>query len=106
MDKITFVAENGEVLFTPTGSTKQNKDIGLNIEQIAIEYPLYLKEIANRLANAEQKIELFEKTKQEVLERMVEFENEYNQYSESSLDYFGGKAEAMQVAMTIVKNTF
>ena len=42
-------------------------------------------------------------TTQAVIERIEEFETEYRSYSESSIDYFGGKAEAMGVAKTIVK---
>lgn len=39
----------------------------------------------------------------EVIERMEEFKTEYERISESSIDYFGGKAETMGVAIAIVK---
>lgn len=47
-----------------------------------------------------------EETVQEVICRMQEFRTEWIQYSESSIDYFGGKAEAMDIAITIVKAAF
>lgn len=50
--------------------------------------------------------EKIENTTQAVIERMGEFETEYRNYSESSVDHFGGKADAMRTAKTIVKAAF
>lgn len=41
-----------------------------------------------------------------ILERMKEFMDEYRGYSESSIDHFWGKADAMKTAMQIVKRAF
>ncbi len=41
-----------------------------------------------------------------ILERMKEFMDEYRSYSESSIDHFGGKADAMETSMRIVKGAF
>lgn len=40
--------------------------------------------------------------KYEITDRMQEFINEYKTYSQSTIDYFGGKAEAMDVAKRLV----
>lgn len=44
--------------------------------------------------------------KSKIIDRMKEFADEYRSYSESYIDYHGGKAEAMEVAMRIVKAAF
>lgn len=41
-----------------------------------------------------------------ILDRMQEFMEEWRSYSESSVDHFGGKADAMEVAQKIVKGAF
>lgn len=43
-----------------------------------------------------------EKVKQEILERMNEFITEYRGISQNDVDYFGGKAESMEVASRLV----
>ncbi len=58
----------------------------------------------NACINALERSAEIEKTKQEIIERMQEFETEYRKYSESTIDHFGGKADAMHTAITIVKN--
>ena len=47
-----------------------------------------------------------QRLKNGILERMKEFMEEYRRYSESSIDHFGGKADAMETAMRIVKAAF
>lgn len=47
-----------------------------------------------------------QRLKNGILERMKEFMEEYRRYSESSIDYFGGKADAMETAIRIVKAAF
>lgn len=44
--------------------------------------------------------------KNSILGRMKEFMDEYRSYSKSSVDHFGGKADAMETAMRIVKGAF
>lgn len=44
--------------------------------------------------------------KDNILGRMKEFMDEYRSYSKSSIDHFGGKADAMETAMRIVKAMF
>ena len=44
--------------------------------------------------------------KDNILGRMKEFMDEYRSYSESSIDRFGGKADAMETAVRIVKAMF
>lgn len=44
-----------------------------------------------------------EQVKNEILARMGEFIKEYRFYSESTVDHFGGKADAMDVAKRLVK---
>lgn len=41
-----------------------------------------------------------------ILDRMQEFMEEWRCYSESSIDHFGGKVDAMEVAQKIVKGAF
>ncbi|NBH27651.1 hypothetical protein D3Z60_18180 [Lachnospiraceae bacterium] len=41
-----------------------------------------------------------------ILERMKEFMDKYRSYSESSIDHFGGKADAMETSMRIVRVHF
>ena len=43
-----------------------------------------------------------EQAKDEILSRMSEFITEYRLYSESTVDHFGGKADAMDVAKRLV----
>ncbi len=47
-----------------------------------------------------------EKLKHNILGRMEEFAYEYRSYSESCMDYDGGRAEAMEAAIRIVKTEF
>ncbi len=47
-----------------------------------------------------------EKLKHNILARMEEFADEYRSYSESSIDYHGGRADAMEADMRIVKAEF
>lgn len=47
-----------------------------------------------------------QEVKNKIIDRMKEFANEYRSYSESSTDLFGGKADAMEVAIRIVKAVF
>ena len=44
--------------------------------------------------------------KDSILNRMKEFMDEYRSYSESTVDYFGGKADTMETAMRIVRSIF
>lgn len=50
--------------------------------------------------------DMAEETARAIVKRMEEFKTEYEHYSESAVDYFGGKAEAMGTAITIVKAVF
>lgn len=90
MIKMTYVAEDGTVLFVPTCAVEIDEDIGLTIEQIAEEHPLYLKEIADRFANAEQRIELFERLKNDLLglleKAAEEIENLYGKDTDLTLE--------------------
>jgi hypothetical protein len=59
------------------------------------------------VAKAEVAREIFEEIEQvqkEIVDRMQEFINEWKQYSESTVDYFGGKYDAMETASRIVKS--
>ena len=47
-------------------------------------------------------VETCKQVKDEILFRMEEFINEYKCISQSSIDYFGGKAEAMDTAKRLV----
>ena len=47
-------------------------------------------------------VERLEQVKNEILYRMDEFITEYRFYSESTVDHFGGKADAMDVARRLV----
>ena len=47
-------------------------------------------------------VERIEQVKNEILYRMDEFITEYRFYSESTVDHFGGKADAMDVARRLV----
>ena len=56
----------------------------------------------------EQGLLLFnsEELKTAIIDRMQELRDEYKQYSESTIDHFGGKADSMEVAIRIVKGAF
>ena len=45
-----------------------------------------------------------EQAQTEITDRLEEFIKEYKEYSESTVDYFGGKYEAMEVALRLVKS--
>lgn len=47
-----------------------------------------------------------EELKNSIATRMKEFMDEYRRYSESSIDHFGGKADAMETAIRIVNAAF
>ena len=53
---------------------------------------------------AREIISEIEQTQKEINDRLQEFIAEYTQYSESTVDYFGGKYEATEVALRIVKS--
>lgn len=72
-----------------------------------------LQELENKVEDGELRkasdvareiINEIEEAKKEIADRMVEFINEWKAYSESTVDYFGGKYEAMEVALRIVKS--
>lgn len=65
---------------------------------------VYDIDLHNACVNALKRSAKIEKTKQEIIERMQEFEAEYRSYSENTVDHFGGKADAMHTAIVIVKN--
>ena len=45
-----------------------------------------------------------EQAKEEITDRLEEFIAEWKEYSESTVDYFGGKYDAMETASRIVKS--
>ena len=53
---------------------------------------------------AREIFEEIEQVRKEIVDRMQEFINEWKQYSESTVDYFGGKYDAMETASRIVKS--
>ena len=53
---------------------------------------------------AREIFEEIEQAQKEIVNIMQEFINEWKQYSESTVDYFGGKYEAMEVALRLVKS--
>lgn len=50
--------------------------------------------------------ENLQELRDDILDRMKEFMDEYRSYSQSSVDHFGGKADAMETSMRIVKAAF
>lgn len=59
-----------------------------------------LKEVSRENSDKMQEL------KESILGEMEEFQSEYRKYSESSVDYHGGRADAMGTAMRIVKVAF
>lgn len=47
-------------------------------------------------------VEKVEATRAQILATFDEFISEYRHYSQSSIDYFGGKAESMETARRLV----
>lgn len=47
-----------------------------------------------------------QKLKDSIIDRIKDFMNDYRSHSESSIDHFGGKADAMETAMRIVEAAF
>ena len=92
--------------------TKRNSDGSVGIAECRYYNYEDFQKLAQKLADYEDKQEqgllLFnpEELKTAIIDRMQEFRDEYKQYSESSIDHFGGKAESMEVAMRIVKGAF
>lgn len=67
-----------------------------------------LKEF-NRYKELEEQGKLLEnpqELKSKIIGIMKEFADEYRNYSESSIDYHGGRADAMETAIRIVKTAF
>ena len=70
-------------------------------------FNIYQKLECYKMTRAKVAREIFgeiEKAQKEIVDRMQEFINECKQYSESTVDYFGGKYEAMEVDLRLVKS--
>lgn len=66
------------------------------------EHLHFIATISRQPAADVVEVQQIEKVKQEILARMIEFISEYRGISQSDVDYFGGKAESMEVASRLV----
>ena len=99
MERLTKRSENGTAVYnTPNGDPVKWENNRHKVLQKLAEYE-DLEEQGNLLKDPQE-------LKDNILGRMKEFMDEYRSYSESSIDHFGGKADAMETAMRIVKAMF
>ncbi len=79
-----------------TGAFSKGVNKGLNIAKAAMHHP-------DAIATVDAvEVVRIEALKQEILQKMDEFIAEYRRISESYVDHFGGKADAMEVARRLV----